>query len=250
VNRNDWKSSPVRARRTLSILDEESGYHFVVASPAVEVDLWAAFADGALEAYRKYDVEVALEYDLIKDGRSTELFFAALDPHGSVVAGSRSLGPYRTADESHALSEWSEPGSRDRIGQVLEGCVPYGLVEAKSGWVNDGVVRRRELTAAVARMTTYCMELLDSRYLVGTTADNALHMWLECGGRVVEEIPSTSYPDHRYRTRLLLWDEQVCRSEARTRQVDALLSSDPGPVIGEDPVTGLEDVAETFRGAG
>lgn len=250
MNQNDWKSSPARARRTLSIPDEESGYRFVVASPAVEADLWTAFTAGALQAYRKYDVEGALEYDLIKDGTSTELFFAALDPQGSVVAGSRSLGPYRTAAESHALSEWSESESRHRVGQLLDDRVPYGLVEAKSGWVADGVARRRELAAAVARMTTYCMELLDSRFLVGTAADNALQMWLDCGARVVDEIPPTPYPDHRYRTRLLMWDEQACRSDARTRQLDALLSSDRGPVVGDGQVVGLGDATEPVRGTG
>lgn len=244
-----WEDSVLFTNRTLDVWDEESGYRFVVASPSVEPELWDRFVSGALAAYRKYNVEAALEYDGIKDGGSTVLFFAALALDGSVVGGSRALGPYRSADESHVLSEWSEHEPRAAIRRILDGYLPDGVVEAKTGWVADGVLRRKELGAAVARMATYCMELLGSRFLVGTAADNALEMWKRCGGRVVDRVPPSPYPDARYRTRMLVWDLLRCRSEARSRQLEKLLASGDSPMIFGAPAIGVSGWSALYEEA-
>jgi hypothetical protein len=228
VDHSAEKLSPVYLGRTLEFHDESSGYRFVAASPSVEPDLWTAFVSGALTAYRKYGVEAAVEYDKIIDGASTAYFFAALDADGAVAGGSRALGPYQRADDAHPMVEWSDPVHRTAIRQVLDECLPHGLVESKMGWVAAGVPRRRQLKASVARTTTYCMELLGARYLVGTAADNALDMWTQCGARIVDDIPPCPYPDSRYRTRLLLWDVRDSRSCERTRELEKLLTSDVG----------------------
>lgn len=223
------KMSAVFKGRTLDYYDEGSGYHIVVAVPAVEPELWAGFVAGAREAYCRHDVEAALEYDKIAGGESTVLFFAALAADGSVVGGSRALGPYRSAAEAHAMVEWSDPAHRTAIRRVLDEYIPSGLVEAKTGWVAPDVPRRRQLRETVARTTTYCMDLLDARYLVGTSADNTLEMWRHCGARVLDEIPPCSYPDALYRTRLLLWDVRRCDSEERRRTLAKLSASDSAP---------------------
>ncbi len=80
---------PLFMRRTLDFWDEDSGYHFVAATPQGEPDLWVQFLDGARAAYRRFGAEGALEYASIRDGTSTSLFFAAVTTDGVVQGGSR-----------------------------------------------------------------------------------------------------------------------------------------------------------------
>ncbi|NLU62353.1 hypothetical protein HCA61_08745 [Rhodococcus sp. HNM0563] len=228
VDRRAEDPSPLFVGRTLEFHDEKSGYRFVAASPAAEPALWTEFVAGALTAYRKYGVETAVEYDKIIDGVSTTYFFAALDAEGAVVGGSRALGPYRSVDDAHPMVEWTDPVHRAVLRRVLGECLAHGLVESKMGWVAAGIPRRRQLSTSVARTTTYCMELLGARYLVGTAAHNALEMWTQSGARIVESVPPCPYPDSRYRTRLLLWDVLESRSCERTRELEKLLTSEVG----------------------
>jgi hypothetical protein len=81
-----------------SYYDPSSGCHFVVAPSAAQPDLWAAFLDGARSSYRRFGVERVLEYEQTRDGKSTALFFVALDGDGQVAGGMRAQGPYRDPD--------------------------------------------------------------------------------------------------------------------------------------------------------
>ncbi|MCR8695506.1 hypothetical protein NWP13_23530 [Rhodococcus pyridinivorans] len=216
---------PLFTHRTLDFWDEDSGYQFVAATPEAEPELWSQFLEGARTAYRRFDAEAALEYDLIRDGRSTALFFAAVTPGGLVHGGSRALGPYSKATESHAFAEWSDPEIRAEIVRLLDSYVPYGLAEVKSTWVASRVSRRSELSAGVSRTLTYSMELLGTRYLVATSASTALSRWQETGAEVFDTIPPCRYPDERYRTHLLLWDVERCRSVQRSRELEKLTAS-------------------------
>lgn len=220
---------PLFAHRTLDFWDEDSGYHFVVASPEDEPRLWSQFLDGARDAYRRFDVEVALEYDLIRDGASTALFFVAVAADGTVCGGSRALGPYTSVTESHPFVEWTDPTVQAEITRILAPCVPYGLIEAKTGWVADDAPRRHELSAGVARTATYFMELLGARFLVGTAAGNAMGLWQRAEAFIVESVPPTPYPDRRYRTRMLMWDLACCEPSRRSREIEKLLSSQTAP---------------------
>ncbi|MFF0282802.1 MULTISPECIES: hypothetical protein [Rhodococcus] len=89
---------------------------------------------------------------------------------------------------------------------MIESRIPFGLIEAKAAWVSEDVPQRRELTLAIARMGAKFMDLLQSRYMMATAADNLLDLWKTCGGVVDESMPATPYPDSRYRTRLMWWD--------------------------------------------
>ena len=220
---------PLFMRRTLDFWDEDSGYHFVAATPQGEPDLWVQFLDGARAAYRRFGAEGALEYESIRDGTSTSLFFAAVTTDGVVQGGSRAQGPYGSGRESHAFREWTDPGIRARIARILDAYVPHGLIEVKSTWVGSGAVRRHELSAGVARTLTYSMELLGTRYLVATSASTAVARWQEVGAEIVDEIPPCPYPDDRYRTHLIVWDVERCRSERRSRELEKLLASDAAP---------------------
>ncbi|MBS9373473.1 hypothetical protein [Rhodococcus sp. B50] len=220
---------PLFTRRTLDFWDEDSGYHFVAATPDGEPELWSQFLDGARAAYRRFDAEAALEYDSIRDGACTALFFAAVTTEGVVHGGSRALGPYGSGSESHAFLEWSDPEVRAEIARILDAYVPHGLLEVKSTWVEPDVPHRSQLSAGVARTLTYSMELLGTRYLVATSASTAVSRWQQSGAEVVDEIPPCPYPDDRYRTHLIVWDVERCRSERRSRELEKLLASEAAP---------------------
>ncbi|WP_432677989.1 hypothetical protein ACRAJ3_24980 [Rhodococcus pyridinivorans] len=186
--------------------DPVSQYRFVTALPCAVPAIWHDYLDGALKAYTKFGAESALEYDRVISGHSTALFSAALDDDGGVVGGLRAQGPFRSADESHALKEWKDTEQIARIRALIEERVPYGLIEAKAAWVGEGLPRRRELTLTVARMGANFMHVLGTRFMMATAADNVLDLWRTCGGVVDESVPHTPYPDERYRTRLMWWD--------------------------------------------
>lgn len=113
--------------------DHASGYHFVAAPPPHAVpDLWHEYISGAVRAYRHFGVEAALEYERVCTGESTALFHAALDARGVVVGGLRAQGPYRRAEESHALREWTTPEETDRIRRMIEARIPpAGVIERR-----------------------------------------------------------------------------------------------------------------------
>lgn len=192
--------------RVSTYRDPASGYSFVAAAPSAAPDLWNEYLARALGAYRRFGVECALEYEKVRSGENTAMFCAGLDRRGVVVGGVRAQGPFRSADESHAVTEWSAPEHVDHLRSMIESRIPFGLIEAKAAWVSEDVPQRRELTLAIARMGAKFMDLLQSRYMMATAADNLLDLWKTCGGVVDESMPATPYPDARYRTRLMWWD--------------------------------------------
>lgn len=200
--------------------DPVSRYLFVTARPCLIPEIWHDYLDGALKAYTKFGAESALEYEQVMSGHSTAVFSAALDDDGVVVGGLRAQGPFSSADESHALKEWTDPEQIQRIRARIDARVPYGLIEAKAAWVSEGLPRRRELTLAVARMGANFMHVLGTRFMMATAADTVLDLWRTCGGEVDESVPHTPYPDERYRTRLMWWDS------SRPEQ-SGLLGDDP-----------------------
>ncbi|WP_280450446.1 hypothetical protein [Nocardia cyriacigeorgica] len=72
--------------------DIVSGCDFTATTPDADPRLWDRYLQGALDVYRHFRVESALEYDAVADGRSTTLFFAATDRTGAVVGGGRGGG--------------------------------------------------------------------------------------------------------------------------------------------------------------
>lgn len=209
--------------------DHASGYHFVAAPPHAVPDLWHEYISGAVRAYRHFGVESALEYERVHTGESTALFHAALDARGVVVGGLRAQGPYRRAEESHALREWTTPEETDRIRRMIEARIPAGVIEAKAAWVAEELPHRRELTLALAQMGARFMDLLDARFMMATAADSVLELWKTCGGVVDYRIPATPYPDARYRTRLMWWDRRRSRAPHF-----ATVGETPVPPRGED----------------
>ncbi|MFF0816113.1 hypothetical protein ACFYVR_13315 [Rhodococcus sp. NPDC003318] len=193
---------------TTSVWDPRSECRFVAAQPDEEPELWSEYLAGALNSYTKHEVLEALQYEQIRDGTSSTLFFVAVGPDGSVNGGMRAQGPHTRVEQVHAISEWAgRPGERELTAMVADR-IPFGVVEMKSAWVADGVARRKELTRSLADVIVWGLELLDVQFVLGTAADHVLKLWSSSGGEVSSRIPPTPYPDERYCTRVMWWDRR------------------------------------------
>ncbi len=202
--------------------DPASGHHFVIAEPAAQPALWDAYLDGALHSYRLHGVESAIEYGVIRDGRSTALFVVALDDDLRVVGGLRVRGRLTRPDQAHALREWDGRAGTEEITDQLTQRLPSGVIEVKAVWVRHDVVHRTALTAALARAFVHAMDVLQVRYALCTAAAHAVTRWQTSGGVVASDVPPVAYPDERYRTMLLWWDRTRIAELLTADQLNAL----------------------------
>ncbi|MFE3191826.1 hypothetical protein ACFXHA_22645 [Nocardia sp. NPDC059240] len=201
----------------------DSGCTFLVGPPHADLALWRQCMDGALEVYRHYGSEDALEYDAVIDGRSTILFGIALDAEGRAVAGVRAEGPHQHVDTVHAVASWAGLPGDAAFRRMVADQIPDGVIECKAGWTVRDTPHRRELADWVARAIVHCASLLGVRYAVGVAPDHALKCYRSSGANVAWWIPATSYPDDRYRTVPIWWDMQTYRTvatESQTRLID------------------------------
>ncbi|MGK8522122.1 hypothetical protein ACRS6B_11475 [Nocardia asteroides] len=198
-----------RGRGVQRYYDAQSGCAFFVSRPSVLPELWRRYLDGALDVYRRFGVEHALEYDTVADGESTSLFFAALDADGDMVAGVRMQGPYTGAAQAHALVEWAGHPGVDDLRGMIAARIPHGVVEAKGAWVARDADKRAELGAAISRTVLHGARLLGARYGFATVASFTVARHEACGAVPAEGIPAAPYPDERYRTVPLWWDTRT-----------------------------------------
>lgn len=202
-----------------SCWDPDSECTIVFAHPARERELWLDYVRGACRSYRKHGVEKALDMDALRDGADTILFAACVNDAGAVVAGLRARGPYRSAEECHAILEWDGQPSQDAVRKMVTDRLPFGICEMKTAWVTDDPERSRQLTSAISRTPLHAMNLLDIQFIVATAASYVLKRWLSSGGLLATKIPATPYPDHRYDTRLAWWDRTTFANHADPKQL-------------------------------
>lgn len=183
----------------------------VATTPARDPELWSRYLEGAQAAYRRFGVEDALEIEAIRDGKSTSVFLAAIDEfgEGKVVAGARAQGPYGSAVESHAVSEWEGHRGQEELRTMIEQRIPDGVVEVKGAWVSAEAAKRSELFHFLARSPIIALTLLNARFAVGT-AGSEYHWreWASSGGVIAEEIPPAPYPSDRYQAKVMWWDRE------------------------------------------
>jgi hypothetical protein len=214
----------VSLQRSVSCWDPDSECTIVFAQPATERDLWLDYVRGACHSYRKHGVERALDIDALRDGTDTIIFAACVNDAGRVVGGLRGRGPYQSADESHALVEWSGQPGLDVVRKMITDRLPFGVVEMKTAWVTDDPERSRQLTNAISRTPLHTMTLLDVQFIVATAAAYVLKRWLSSGGQLATKIPATPYPDHRYQTKLAWWDRATFANHADPKQLLAFFT--------------------------
>jgi hypothetical protein len=232
---------------TPSCWDPESECTIVFAQPAVERDLWIDYVRGACRSYRKHGVERALDMDALQKGNDTLIFAACVNDAGRVVAGLRGRGPYQSADECHALLEWSGQPGQDAVRKMVTDRLPFGVVEMKTAWVTDETERSRELTNAISRTPLHAMNLLDIQFIVATAASYVLKRWLSSGGQLAMKIPPTPYPDQRYETRLAWWDRATFANHADPKQLSMFLTEHKELASRVDEVDGVVAAAGPMR---
>lgn len=188
--------------------DPTSGRNFIFAAPDAQPALWDSYLQGARRSYRQYGVESAIEYDEVRDGRSTALFVVAVDAVGQVVGGLRVQSRLTTPDQAHAMREWAgRPGTAEMHSQIAHR-LPFGVIEVKAVWVDHEADHRPALIAALARAFVHAMDLLGVRFALCTAAEHAVPRWQTSGGVPASEVAAVAYPDERYRTVLMWWDRE------------------------------------------
>jgi len=160
----------VSLQRSPSCWDPDTECNIVFAHPAIERDLWLDYVQGACHNYAKHGVAKALDLDALRSGADTILFAACVDDAGRVVGGLRAKGPYRSADEAHAVLEWSGQPGQNAVRKMINDRLPFGVVEMKTAWVTDDPERSRQLTSAISRTPLHAMTLLDIQFIVETAA--------------------------------------------------------------------------------
>jgi hypothetical protein len=203
--------------------DPASGRQFLVARPAAQAELWAAYIEGAWLSYRQHGVESAVDYDQVRDGKSTSFFVAAVEFDGRVVGGARVQGPYTRVEQAYALREWAGREGTDVLRQQIAERLDDGVVEVKAVWVDNAVQRHNELTAAMARIFVHALALAKVRYVFCTAASHAVQRWQSSGGVVSTDVAPVAYPDERYRTLPLWWDRRTVYDSVAGEQGRAIL---------------------------
>jgi hypothetical protein len=203
-------------------LDPDIGCTLVVSQPATDPGLWAEYAAGAEHSYRKHGVGCALDVEALRSGDDTIMFFAVLDDADHVVAGVRAIGPLRSAEDSHAILEWSGQPGQEAVRNMINDRVPFGVLEMKSAWTSGDSDRSHSLTNALARSGFHMMGLLDIQFCMATSAAYVLNRWRSSGG-VVAGIPAAPYPDDRYQTKMMWWNRQDFVNYAKPEQVSKIL---------------------------
>ncbi len=196
----------------------------VYATPSVERELWKDYVQGAYTSYQKHGTAAALDVDALRSGRDTALFAACIDTSGKVIGGLRARGPYRSADECHAIREWDGQAGQDAVYKMVADRIPFGVAEMKTAWVTDNPEESRRVTTAIARTPLHAMTLLDIQFIVATAASYVLKRWLSSGGVLASKIPATPYPDASYNTKLAWWDRTNFAKHAEPKQVSAFFA--------------------------
>jgi hypothetical protein len=212
-----------RADEISAYFAASSGCQLVIATPSAEPTLWEAFLQGARVSYRRHGVERVLEYDNVVGGHQTALFFAAVTSNGRVVGGMRAQGPYLAAGQAHALQEWAGRSGSNELRREITQRIPAGVIEMKTGWVDDDFHHRHELSAALARIFIHSMTLLDARYAMCTVGAHAVQRWQTTGGVVSSAVAPVAYPDDRYLTKLMWWDSQNYHKLAAAEQLPLVI---------------------------
>lgn len=194
----------------------------VVATPSAAPELWSRYVDGAWASYSRHGVTVALDIDEVASGATTTLFYVVVDRDGEMLGGVRAQGPYTFIEQSHVLTEWENSPGLDVVVGQLRTRLPHGIVEMKSAWVGSEAPAK-VVSGLLARTALPTIELTGSRYLFASAADHVLKQWELSGGRIEADVPAAAWPSDRYRTRLMWWDRETLKQEARAEIWDAMV---------------------------
>jgi hypothetical protein len=198
--------------------DQATGCWVTASTPEAEPDLWCRYLEGARQSYQRHGLDWVLDLDAIRDGDDTALFFAAVEPSGRVVGGTRVVGPLVVPEDSHALEEWTGNPGRATLRHMIANRLPFGIVEVKSAWANTEDYGSRAISTVLARTALPMMTLLGVQFVMATAAAHVLEQWRSSGGVVAERIPAAAYPNENYRTKVMWWDHRTISRYAEPEQ--------------------------------
>ncbi|WP_123029181.1 hypothetical protein [Mycolicibacterium stellerae] len=207
----------------MSWWDADAECTVAIARPSDNDALWQAYLDGAQRSYRMHGITAAIDVDAIHRSGDTTLFWTMLDPTGTVVGGIRAIGPLTSPDETHAVVEWAGQPGLPSVRKMITDRLPFGVVEMKSAWITGEASRNRRLTTTLARAGCQVLAVLGVQFCMATCAQHVLARWRSSGG-VVAPIPSTPYPDERFRTKLMWWDRLTVASLAAPSQTAKIIA--------------------------
>ncbi|OBG27212.1 hypothetical protein [Mycobacterium sp. 852002-51057_SCH5723018] len=206
--------------------DEATGCRITASTPGTEPELWEQYLEGALNSYRRHGLEWVLDIDAVRDGADTALFFAAVDPQGMVVGGTRVVGPLRAPEESHALEEWNGNPGLAGLRHMIANRLPFGVVEVKSAWANSHDYGSRAIPRVLARTALPIMTLMGVQFVMATAAAHVLEQWRSSGGVVASRIPAAAYPNANYQTKVMWWDRRTIATHAEPEQFKLMCAED------------------------
>jgi hypothetical protein len=192
-------------------------------SPRERPDLWAAYLEGAVESYRAFGVEKALDIQEIHNGLSTPLFWVARSIEGKVVAGMRVHGPFLEVDQAHVVDEFRGDVGLARVREMLALRIPHGVIEIKGCWVTPGIEGQANLSDALARCYVHSMDYFNVRFACCSAALHASRRWVRSGGQIDQELKPIPYPDDRYETTMLWWDRERLGDDVHPTQMGLML---------------------------
>ena len=211
--------------------DEVTGCWVAASTPEAEPGLWDQYLEGAFRSYRRHGLEWVLDLDAVRDGSDTTMFFAAVDPKGRVVGGTRIVGPLQAPEESHALEEWNGSPGRAVLRHMIANRIPFGVVEVKSAWTNSRDYSSRALSRVLARGALPTMTLLGVQFIMATAAAHVLEQWASSGGVVASRIPAAAYPTEDYCTKVMWWDRRTIATHAEPEQYK-LMCAENSEILG------------------
>lgn len=206
----------------ISWWDPDAECTIVLTRPDTNPGLWAEYLRGAELSYRAHGVAVALDVDAIRAGADTAMFWSAIDRAGRVIGGVRAKGPLTSADDSHATIEWAGQPGLPAVRKMIDDRVPFGILEMKAAWIADDRETARWLSKTLARSGFHAMALTGIQFCMATSAPYILDSWRTSGG-VVAPIAATPYPDERYRTKMMWWDQRTFARHAHPEQLSKIL---------------------------
>ena len=198
--------------------DQATGCWVTASTPEAEPELWAQYLDGAFQSYRRHGLEWVLDVDAVREGADTALFFAAVSPEGQVVGGTRVVGPLRSPEDSHALSEWAGNPGLPTLREMIANRLDFGIAEVKSAWANSQDYGSRAISKVLARTALPTMTLLGAQFVMATAAAHVLEQWRSSGGVVASRVPAAAYPTDDYRTKVMWWDRRTIATHAEPEQ--------------------------------
>lgn len=190
--------------------DSRSGMWLKFSTSDRRYDLWSSYVEGAQRVYRMFGAENALIIPPVTPTSAQPVFAVVTDAQNVVRGGVYVNGPLIEVNDAHVIKEFAAaPDSVASIARRLLQAIPEGVIELKGAWVDKSERREAALPDLLVRAIVYAARILGVRHVIGSAAEHAVPGWRSVGAQVYAGVPPVHYPDDRYRTVYLQWDDRT-----------------------------------------